>query len=122
MDFGNSVNAVTADDGQMGHMHFTGPQDSYGSFLTFISIRMLFTVLFHPTAVDFLYNKINPRQEILEHFNGPPFQSFWQDCMNLKRKIHFLPARFTLPRKEQLRKAKLPHTVQIWIFYLVIII
>ena len=80
MQFGHTVDAVTPNHCQTGHMHLIVPEDRYLPGFVFLAGETLLHG-FQPAPVDFVYNQENTWQQFLEHRYGPAFQRFRQDGM-----------------------------------------
>ena len=80
VDFGYAVNAVAAQDGQVGHVDLSIPEDGNIAGHVFVA-RVAFADLFEPAPVDFIDDEVNARQELFEHGNRPFFHGFRQDRM-----------------------------------------
>ena len=78
MDFGDAVDAVAAEDGQMSHVDLAIPEDGDVAGSRFIA-RIEAADFFEPAVVDFFDDEVNARQQFLEHGDGPFFHSFRQD-------------------------------------------
>ena len=78
MDFGDTVDAVAAEDGQMGHVDLSIPEDGDVAGPRFIA-GIEAADFFEPAVVDFFDDEVNARQQFLEHGDGPFFHGFRQN-------------------------------------------
>ena len=78
MDFGDAVDAVAAEDSQMGHVDLAIPEDGDVAGPRFIA-RIEAADFFEPAVVNFFDDEVDARQQFLEHRDGPFFHGFRQD-------------------------------------------
>ena len=80
MNLSHTVDAVTAHNSQTSHVDKAVLNDGHSPYLILV-VRITLTDVLYMTAVDFLDNHVNTRQQFLEHISRPCLQSLRHNRM-----------------------------------------